>query len=1019
MEAPQTQKAKSTRVLQIYSFSESRDINHTFQNAQLLDDFGERFDELGNLLLAHETDDVAGSPCTCGRPDSIASVQCHDCTNYKMSCLTCFLASHIHNPFHWAEVWDFEQGFFVRHDISKLGYTLQLGHRGRSCSNPCGQRLFTVVDANGVHSCRLAFCGCQEGQPNKIKQLMEARLFPATTRDPHSAFTLNVLKQFQLHNLESKKAAYDYIAAIRRLSDNSFTADIPNPYAAFLRVVRVFNFLTLQKRTGQFHAIDAVLSHRPKGNLLVWCPACPEPGFNSDPCCPKTPHHLRHLNQSQRTLDGNFQCNQFNKNTDPDDVSLCAGIGYFPLDSKYKDYLKKIPVSKEKSTCNYLKAVNKQDKRKFKNMAVTGTVNCQCSHVFILSCVDLHYGERFANTDKALAMQLEQHEPKQDFDFTLKIEVDDVDEVTTYDIACEYFINLEERFKIHFPELVPRIKKMRWGVPALHVQGHQDSCTYLFGTAYMECVGHFHGESAEQYWPESNQLGPHVRQMNNGHRQDTMINHHGDWNYKKSAQIAFTLAEEIKDAKRKYIEKRNHFIGLSLSFSDRVQKWSEMPRTTSKIGKDAISVYKHRTTKVPSQRAIFQKMLSDTSSFATTMIPKSRVAHFIDEGLKIQDLQNKLRHLTLNTDDHDLAVKRKEISLRTSKLAARIEKWRKIQKELMPRTGDKIAAQAILSLPIQNEKLFLPSDITSEVEREALSLTGFAAEEIRWREGQVFDSLRLIQNIVKTISALRGRKIKNDRQQKQNTRVGDNIEEAIKLRDQHMESYERARQALSALNAPSTYPLLTEADLYMKPILQKRRVGDSWHTDGALWRIHGLIQSQDSGEKDQSSATNEHKNKATRTKARSTQPQKKVVDERPEGWLWHLGRLSKMSDTEMDEWSNEGDRVQWFRAKAEMQRWQEQGEQKLAELLRTNRSFLKMEDTWTTLALQNAQAKPGHSAYAKQKAAMYRKRAEMAQALILGVGYGELLASDTSLVQRVQEERDAERKFLVEALNIS
>jgi hypothetical protein len=54
-----------------------------------------------------------------------------------------------------------------------------------------------------------------------------------------------------------------------------------------------------------------------------------------------------HLNQSQRTLDGNFQCNQFNKNTDPDDVSLCAGKGYFPLDSEYKEYLARIPISKE------------------------------------------------------------------------------------------------------------------------------------------------------------------------------------------------------------------------------------------------------------------------------------------------------------------------------------------------------------------------------------------------------------------------------------------------------------------------------------------------------------------------------------------------------------------------------------------------------------------------------------------------------------------------------------------------
>ncbi|KAJ7903284.1 hypothetical protein B0H13DRAFT_1882134 [Mycena leptocephala] len=116
---------------------------------------------------------------------------------------------------------------------------------------------------------------------------------------------------------------------------------------------------------------------------------------------PTTPLQLifRHLNQSQRTLDGNFQCKQFNKNTDPDDVSLCAGKGYFPLESEYKEYLGKIPVSKEKSTCTYLKAVNKQDKSKFRNMAVTGTINCQCSHVFILSCVDLHHGERFANAD--------------------------------------------------------------------------------------------------------------------------------------------------------------------------------------------------------------------------------------------------------------------------------------------------------------------------------------------------------------------------------------------------------------------------------------------------------------------------------------------------------------------------------------------------------------------------------------------------------------------------------------------
>lgn len=144
---------------------------------------------------------------------------------------------------------------------------------------------------------------------------------------------------------------------------------------------------------------------------------------------------------------------------------------------------------------------------------------------------------RFANSDYALAMALRNHKPGAKFEFKLKIEVNDVDEAATYDIACEYFVHLEKRFEKHFPDQLNSVKKMRWGVPALHVQGHQDACTYLFGTAYMECIGHFHGETAEHYWAEANQLGPHVRQMNLGHRQDTIINHHGDWNHKKTMKM--------------------------------------------------------------------------------------------------------------------------------------------------------------------------------------------------------------------------------------------------------------------------------------------------------------------------------------------------------------------------------------------------------------------------------------------------------------------------------------------------
>jgi hypothetical protein len=211
-------------------------------------------------------------------------------------------------------------------------------------------------------------------------------------------------------------------------------------------------------------------------------------------------------------------------------------------------------------------------------------------------------------------MALRNRKPREKFTFKFQAEIGDLDEAATYDIACEYVVNLVSRFEKHFPDQLQSVKKMRWGVPALHVQGHQDSCTYLFGTAYMECVGHFHGETAEHYWPEANQLGPHVRQMNLGHRQDTIINHHGDWNHKKTMHLgmsllveprkyspksleAVDLAEDIQEAKRKYTEKRNHFVALSISSKDRVPEWRKMPRTSKKVGKEAVSVYKHSTTK--------------------------------------------------------------------------------------------------------------------------------------------------------------------------------------------------------------------------------------------------------------------------------------------------------------------------------------------------------------------------------------------------------------------------------------
>jgi Kyakuja-Dileera-Zisupton transposase len=185
-------------------------------------------------------------------------------------------------------------------------------------------------------------------------------------------------------------------------------------------------------------------------------------------------------------------------------------------------------------------------------MDVTGTVNCQCSHVFIQSVMDLYYGERYvlplptyglprvihaifryASVDFALARALRQRSSGGSASL-LRAQEDDVDKVTSYDSACQFEVNAADRFDEFFPELVSLVRRTRWAIPALHIQGHKDMCMYLYSSAYMDCMCHFHGETAEQLWPEANQVGAHVKQMNNGHRQDTLNDHYGDWNWKKT-----------------------------------------------------------------------------------------------------------------------------------------------------------------------------------------------------------------------------------------------------------------------------------------------------------------------------------------------------------------------------------------------------------------------------------------------------------------------------------------------------
>ncbi|KAJ7883859.1 hypothetical protein B0H14DRAFT_2564631 [Mycena olivaceomarginata] len=74
-----------------------------------------------------------------------------------------------------------------------------------------------------------------------------------------------------------------------------------------------------------------------------------------------------------------------------------------------------------------------------------------------------------------------------------------------------------------------------------------------------------------------------------------------------------------------------------VSFKDRIAKWQKSPRTSYKVGKEAI-----------------------------------KTAEFLDRDLKIQDTQRKLKNLIRDTAEHELQAWKKEILSRTSKLRDQI-----------------------------------------------------------------------------------------------------------------------------------------------------------------------------------------------------------------------------------------------------------------------------------------------------------------------------------------------------------
>lgn len=122
--------------------------------------------------------------------------------------------------------------FFGRTSLRELGLRVQLGHApGRAC--PTKQAVntgFRVIHSNGIHAVAVDKCRCHGVEVRT--QFMRIGWWPASTVEPKTCATFEVLRHFHILNLQGKVTVYSFYRALEHQTDNT-GLEIPSVHVLF------------------------------------------------------------------------------------------------------------------------------------------------------------------------------------------------------------------------------------------------------------------------------------------------------------------------------------------------------------------------------------------------------------------------------------------------------------------------------------------------------------------------------------------------------------------------------------------------------------------------------------------------------------------------------------------------------------------------------------------------------------------------------------------------------------------
>jgi hypothetical protein len=84
-----------------------------------------------------------------------------------------------------------------------------------------------IVSSTGIFNRSVRWCHCVKSPDQYVQLLLRAKLFPASFKNPKTAFTFEVLDHFRVDALECKTAAMNFMSKIQRITDEAFPSRVP------------------------------------------------------------------------------------------------------------------------------------------------------------------------------------------------------------------------------------------------------------------------------------------------------------------------------------------------------------------------------------------------------------------------------------------------------------------------------------------------------------------------------------------------------------------------------------------------------------------------------------------------------------------------------------------------------------------------------------------------------------------------------------------------------------------------